>query len=118
MAKQKINTAQLLDGKIYRRQGGSSTAWNTRGTTNYDVSASSVKVQVGSILVTSVDMVVTFPVAFSQVPLVFATTNGAGSANTYAIVNGSSTSGFNIRTINDAGSGITSEGVAWMAIGE
>jgi len=59
---------------IYRRQGGSTTAWNTAGTTSYKPGG--VKVQRGTVNLTwssnerSDVTTVTFPSAFSQTPLV------------------------------------------------
>jgi len=118
MAKQKIKPGQLAYGMVRNRQGGSSTVWATRGTTTYDPSALNTFIQVGSIAVTSVDMTVTFPTAYTYAPVVIATVNSATTHNDYCIVNGTSTTGFNIRTITDGGAASTVEGVFWMAIGE
>jgi hypothetical protein len=54
---------------VARRQGGSATLWNTAGTTNY-VPAKTI-IQCGAVAHTaaSTDMV-TFPIAFSHIPIV------------------------------------------------
>ena len=57
---------------LARRQGGDATDWVSAGTTNY--TPTGVRIQCGSISVPSgVTTTVTFPVAFSGRPLVFAT---------------------------------------------
>jgi hypothetical protein len=62
--------------QFYRRQGGSSTNWSTAGTTNYTPGA--VRMQAGVLDVgkTYTEGTVTFPVAFSQPPIVLVTLSG------------------------------------------
>lgn len=76
--------AHYASALVYRRQGGSSSAWATAGTTAYRVGG--VKRQGGTATVswtgssTSDTLTVTFPSAFSQTPLVWLTViNGATS---------------------------------------
>jgi len=68
--------------QMYRRQGGSATSWRTSGTTTYTPGA--VRMQAGSLQITvpagnvsSAATTITFPVAFSQVPMVFVTVDTA-----------------------------------------
>jgi len=61
--------------ELRARRGGSATAWNTAGTTNYDL-ADDTKIQVGTIQWTGSasdngSKVVTFPKAFDYSPIVF-----------------------------------------------
>ena len=115
-----VTAAKLAKGMIKNRRGGTSgdASWGSNGTTNTDTSAKAVFFQCGSCAVTSVDMLVSFPESYTYPPIVVATTNSAGSSNAFAIVNGVSTTGFNIRTITDGGSGSTTEGVYWLAMGQ
>lgn len=62
--------------QFYRRQGGSATDWNTAGSTNRTPGA--VRMQAGAVTLNcvaaaSVQATVTFPVAFSNKPLMFLT---------------------------------------------
>jgi hypothetical protein len=59
--------------QLYRRQGGDATNWNTAGTTTR--TPTTVRIQTGSIAMTiaaaaSAEVTVTFPTAFSVVPLI------------------------------------------------
>lgn len=68
--------------QIYRRQGGSASGWAISGTTTY--TPTTVRMQVGSVLWTggfaaSGNIAVTFPVAFSNTPIVLAICTGADS---------------------------------------
>ena len=93
--------------QLYRRQGGSATAWNASGTTTYTPTA--VRVQVGAKLGTS-PMTITYPTAFSQIPLVL-TCVAAGLG--YASPTIFSTTQV---TIEHSG-GASPETVYWLAIG-
>ena len=86
-----INTPQLANDSVddtkagdrvpqfYRRQGGSAVSWATAGTNNYTPTA--VRMQGGVIELTlpigegAADTTVTFPVAFSQIPIVVISAN-------------------------------------------
>lgn len=106
-------------GLVRSRQGGASgdASWRTAGTTTTDTSAKATFFQAGTIAVTAVDFAVTFPTAFTQIPIVVANAVTAGN-NTFAIINGTSATGFNIRLINDAGVGTTGETANWIAVGQ
>lgn len=115
-----VTAAKMQYGMVRNRQGGTAGtgSWFTRGTTNTDTSATGVFIQCGSVAVTAVDMSVTFPVPFSQVPVVVATVSSASGNNTFAIVNGATATNFLVRTISDGGAGVATEGVTWIAIGQ
>lgn len=58
--------------QFYRRQGGSASNWGTMGTTDY--TPTTVRIQAGSVITDGDGVVtVTFPVAFSDVPLIITT---------------------------------------------
>lgn len=122
----KVTPAQLIYGLVRNRQGGTTGAnsWRTSGTSNTDVSAKGVFIQVGTIgTSTGGDTTVTFPTAYTQVPIVLATVTGnnAGTGgvtqNAFAIVNTISTTTFTMRTINTSASA-SDQSVSWIAIGE
>ena len=85
MSDDSVDTDELVDDSVddtkagnrvpqfYRRQGGSATNWHTSGDTDYTPTA--VRMQSGSRndLDGNGVVEVTFPVAFSDVPMVFAT---------------------------------------------
>lgn len=63
---------------VIKRQGGNSTNWSTAGTTDYDVADAVIEVGVVSApLATAVT--VTFPTAFTQVPVVILSTMATGN---------------------------------------
>lgn len=100
---------------VYRRQGGSATIWQTPGTTTYTPTLGDI--QCGCRSVTSgTPVVVTYPVAFAQRPLIFlswSTSSGWYEAHHTS----DSTSGFTI-VLNrlDGGSGTLD--INWIAIGD
>lgn len=106
--------------KISNRQGGTSgsASWATSGTTNSSLAGVNVLVQVGTIAVTANPTVVTFPVAFSQVPHVQLTEASASSSNAFCLITAVSATSVSIRVINDAGAVVTTETVNWLAIGQ
>ena len=65
--------------QFIRRQGGSATAWNTQGVTDYNLAGVGIREQVGRIRVVipngaaSATTVVTYGIAFSNVPLAYLT---------------------------------------------
>jgi hypothetical protein len=106
-------SAITMDGLVkgLRRQGGSSTDWSTPGTTNYTPGA--VRMQAGYLSVASNPTAVTFPVAFSQPPLVFVFADGSQrKADTSSVT----ASGFNALSYDQNGSA-ASANVRWLAIG-
>lgn len=101
----------------YRRGGTSGDGnWVTAGTTNTATDAKDVFFQAGAIdgAGTGVDVAVSFPTSFTQVPIVLATPQSSGGANCYAIVNTATTSGFNVRLINAP----AAERIGWLAFGQ
>lgn len=112
-----VTDAKLVYGKLRSRQGNSATDWTSAGTTTYDYSATNTFIQAGAkgLSTNGTDVAITFPTAFNQKPLVYATTISSGSANVSTTVNTITASGFNIRAIGGDGS---AETASWMAIGE
>ena len=106
---------------LTRRQGGSATDWNTSGTNNYTPTA--VRMQAGSGVVTIQDGVgtrstdVTFPVAFSQKPLIFLTMDYAATAIENWGHGGISTTGFTVTMWRAGTTGEVTLGFHWLAIG-
>lgn len=72
--------------RVLGRVGASSTNWQSTGTTNYTPDNCNVQVGAGSVSIsgTSASTTITFPVAFSDVPLPFASVRlaSAGDSNT------------------------------------
>ena len=128
MSANSIDSDQYVDGsidqehlsvgasKVTNRQGGSATNWSVGGNTNYALS--SVRIQVGSFLIADdypADYTVTYPVAFSQVPVLII--SGAGSANQGISINTQTATGFRCSYTNPD-IGIHEEvSVQWLAIG-
>jgi hypothetical protein len=106
---------------LIRRQGGNSASWITPGTTSYTPAA--VRMQTGAGvwnggLASQGSFTVTFPVAFSQPPLVFATLWGAVSAAKVCIsVDGISASQATLHWAALDGYQYTGLTVFWLAIG-
>ncbi len=95
--------------QLYRRQGGSANDWSTNGGTTYTPGA--VRMQVGSAVIGSEqDLTITFPVAFSHVPVVFITGVQSGWRADVQVISVGSTS-FTIHEY--AGWSV----VYWLAIG-
>lgn len=103
-------------GTIRTRQGGSSTNWGTVGTTAYDYSASNTFFQAGAKAVSGAT-VVTFPTAFSQVPIVVATVFSTNVSNCYAVISAKSATTFTVNAVDAAGNS-QAEDVVWIAIGQ
>lgn len=100
---------------VYRRQGGDASSWQTTGTTTYTPTTGDM--QMGSASVASgSSTAITYPVAFSQRPLIFLSWNT--STGWYeAHWSDDSVSGFTIRLVKlDGGSGTIP--VNWFAIGQ
>ena len=109
---------------IYRRQGGSATVWNTQGTTTYTPTSPKIQVGVISLTFASVNVqtvIVTFPVAYTNTPIVFLDLpyniliNATDSVvEVYAL----SASQLTIRVFHPSGNLNGSLDVSWLAIGE
>lgn len=122
-----VTASQLTYGKLRSRQGGSATNWTTTGTTTYDYSGTNVFTQVGSVLSTDATtnssngwyatsaQTVTFPIAFSQPPMVIVTTQGDHAVA--GLFNPPTTTSFTwkARASTSVGANVT---IYWMAIGE
>ncbi len=99
------------------RQGGSSTVWATDGATDYPVSSPKVKIFAGS-QTTGIlgNVTITFPEAFSFLPLVIAT--AVGSAGSIINVDTAiSTTQCTINSIDIDGAPIGSVQFNWIAMG-
>ncbi len=98
---------------VIRRQGGSATDWSSAGTTSY--TPAMVRMQAGtfSVPASSSPTAVTFPVAFSQPPVVI--TTGQGDTNIITI-SSITASGFSILARERGGSYIGAI-ACWIAIG-
>ena len=104
--------------QFYRRQGGSSSAWGSAGSTDY--TPTSVRMQGGAVSFsagasTTTTQGVTFPVAFSNTPLVFITQQNSPTQDITVSAIASSTS-VTISAKNDGLAGDTVS-IAWLAIG-
>jgi hypothetical protein len=104
--------------QFYRRQGGDASDWATSGTTDYTPGA--VRMQGGSRVVvgpgaSSGTVTVTFPVAFSNVPMAFLTDGGNGLVVWSINAGSSSQLTLNWRTTDGSTPALVA--VFWMAIG-
>jgi len=106
---------------LTKRQGGSATAWATAGVTNY--TPTMVRMQCGVCSedcngVLTGDVVVTFPVAFSYVPIVLANAyfDTGGLANWY-VISATATAAAATFYYSKAASGMTPVYIRWLAIG-
>lgn len=98
---------------VIRRQGGSATDWSSAGTTSY--TPAMVRMQAGtfSVPASSSPTAVTFPVAFSQPPVVI--TTGQGDTNIITI-SSITASGFSILA-RERGGNFLGAIACWIAIG-
>jgi hypothetical protein len=109
--------------QFYRRKGGSATDWEASGTTIYTPGA--VRMQAGSHQWTGGAAAqgafsVTFPVAFSALPLVFAMPHSVGAPTDRIVVwreGTGSNSQADFRWADLSGNTHTSVHIAWLAIG-
>ena len=100
--------------QFYRRQGGSATDWTTPGTT--ERTPTTVRQQAGSITTdASLNVTVTFPVAFSQPPLVFCQIEG-NVRGMVIIPSAVTASQFVVRVELDGGVQ-SAQTVFWFAVG-
>jgi hypothetical protein len=100
--------------QFYRRQGGSSSNWITSGTTTYTPTA--VRAQMGiAYLATTGTETITFPVAFSNAPIVLACAYNPSQPMVVSVSNVLATE-FSITRHNLSGSQMAGA-VTWIAIG-
>lgn len=96
-----------------RRQGGSASDWSNPGTTNYTESSTLIQVGALSVGTSSTLYTVTFPVPFSQIPVIVVTQTNTSTASTGTTRN-LGTAGFGyVAASTDA-----SNTVHWIAIGK
>jgi hypothetical protein len=98
--------------QFYRRQGGSATNWSTAGTTTYTPTA--VRMQAGVIATVGGTATVTFPVAFSQPPVVVAVTR---EAVCFAVVVSVTATGCVINNYFYGSGSLFDSDINWLAIG-
>lgn len=115
-----VTQAKLAPGasKVTNRQGGSATDWSTPGTTNYVPTA--VKMQTGVALAelnnqTNSTLVVTFPVAFSGMPILLHSAGFDSDLIDSVYVNNASS--FSIVLTNPTPVTATAA-VNWIAVGQ
>lgn len=107
--------------QFYRRQGGSASDWSTQGTTTQTPTA--VRMQGGVIRVTVTASVVgsasvTFPTAFSNKPLAFATIVDGSSTAWISSITAVSASAITVQVLQyENASATTTVDVNWLAIG-
>ena len=116
----KIRPIQMIYGLIRRRQGNSTgdNAWDGTGTNNTDTSGKDVFMQVGSILSTSGDFSVTFPVAFNQTPIILCQVSSASGFNGTVRAVSVSTTGWTGRFMDTTWTIRSGETIHWLAIGQ
>jgi len=115
---QSITGTKLINGIIKRRKGGSASDWNTNGTTVVDTSTSDVVFQTGSALNTNADVAVTFPVAFTNKPMVIVGMMSANGINGTVRAFNITTIGFTFRVLDTTWAlAASSEDIGWIAIG-
>jgi H-type lectin domain-containing protein len=112
---------------VWGRQGASATDWSIGGT-SFNFTPASAKIQVGRtslISTTTADgsyfkgtLTITFPVAFAQVPLVFATLSPTSLNANLITVEVSSPSTTQVTLTVYSHASISVAGVNWLAIGE
>lgn len=112
-----VTDAKLMYGKVRSRQGGSGTDWHASGTTTVDVSASNTFIQCGALQLLG-SSVVTFPNAYTYIPIVVACVASAGSQNSWARISAITTTTFTAQLFINTTTGATSELMTWIAIGE
>jgi hypothetical protein len=120
LADANVTDAKLIYGKLRRRQGGNASDWSVPGTTNFDTSATNTFIQSGSATVagtTGSETTITFPVAFTQTPVVIVSTGPPQGANVNFAVNTPTTTNFKSRILFTGG-GSQSEVCNWIAIGQ
>jgi hypothetical protein len=110
---------------VKKRQGGSSTQWNTAGTTNY--TPGTHKILAGTINIASIstawntwyygNVSLTFPEAFADKPIVLCTPINMVALNIMGLIAGNVTAtGCTIYAVANATLG--NQNVAWLAVGE
>jgi hypothetical protein len=106
--------------QFYRRQGGDASDWSTAGTATQ--TPTTVRMQAGAVTAnfgsgSNVSVTVTFPTAFSNVPLVFGVVKAGTSSYSFSLICTavSTTQATFYATCSPAGAG--SRAITWLAIG-
>lgn len=94
------------------RQGGSATAWGTAGTTAYAETDATIQSGVVEVVTGATGTTLTFPVAFSDVPILIL--GGIADSAAHPVPNYSSLSATNVVIKHDSAG---TRGVPWIAIG-
>lgn len=107
---------------VYQRKGGSSTAWNTQGSTNYTPANARIMIGVGRITFTAQipsSVQITYPTAFAYAPVVFVTSKAGGvppgSLNRLYIGNEFASSFYAFAELSASSTGTLD--FTWLAIG-
>lgn len=107
---------------LIRREGGSTTDWSSPGPTSHTPGA--VRQQVGAISATvtggsaTTSVAVTFPVAFSQIPLIYLSLQDFPASDVWVVKPASvSVSGFTVSGIRTTTAGGYTLNTNWLAIG-
>jgi len=120
IANDAVTAAKMIYGTVRNRQGGTTgdDSWTTPGTSNTDTTAKNIFSQVGCVNSSaSAGVTVTFPIAFSQKPVVFLTALTNDTGNVYGIAISTTTTNFSLTAI-DAGNNRRAETFNWLAIGQ
>jgi hypothetical protein len=115
-----IKSSQLFYGLIRSRQGGTTgdANWSTSGTSTQATDAKDVFIQAGSLLVNANPTTLTYPNAYTQVPLVIAAVATASTSNVFVICLTRTATQATFRCVTDAGGAATTETINWMTIGQ
>ena len=118
-----LSALELIAALVLGRQGGSSTDWNTAGTTNY--TPSNIKIYVGSVQVQTtissgsyyyINATPNFPAAFTHKPIGFAVIQKTSTSSMATVqVFSVTTTALAMQIISTANETIT---VYWLAIGD
>lgn len=108
--------------QFYRRQGGNTSNWSTIGTTTYTPTAVRMQGGAGDLTFSSGDIslvnVITFPIAFSNAPLVLVTLRGGSETDVIKIFVSATTATTCDVTVRRTATGTSpSYAFNWLAIG-
>lgn len=112
-----VTDAKLVNGKIFKRQGGSATDWNTVGTTTFDTSVSNTTIQCGTVFNNGSPFTITFPVAFTNKPLIVASVSSVNATSCFAVVLTVTNTNFTCQVYDNAGNTNNAQNINWVAVG-
>ena len=118
-------TSALARKLVAKRQGGNVTDWNVSGITNYTPNLPSLQVGISSDVAVSTlisgyyqgSVSITFPTAYTNIPLVIVSINNNNTSSAIAIAEISALSKTAV-TIRIKSNAAISANAAWIAIGE